>query len=303
MLVRNVLLALCLFLVLGFLYYSAWKLHLLRWEDSSKCGAGGPGGRGLWRGQPGRCLGRNRGHAPQTPVWDPSRTAPSSLWLLILSTKRLRGVGFRPLLTHLSLSHPTVPFRNPHLPPLLPAVICQLPGIQTLCLAPDPLKPKETFDLTRYNLRIVQGGNAAGGFGCSGIGIMLSFDCSVSASSSACANCLQARIIFFEIQKQENNSLFSPSCPKYNPAFSAAAPWVVSDVSQPTHALDRRLGSSDPEGLGLCPTAATTPILLPCIAFLGMLLEAPAAMPNKLDGIFLPLHAPYLLLHALRSCV
>ncbi|XP_058031489.1 CMP-N-acetylneuraminate-beta-1,4-galactoside alpha-2,3-sialyltransferase isoform X9 [Ahaetulla prasina] len=31
---RNVLLALCLFLVLGFLYYSAWKLHLLRWEDS-----------------------------------------------------------------------------------------------------------------------------------------------------------------------------------------------------------------------------------------------------------------------------
>ncbi|NP_001308069.1 ST3 beta-galactoside alpha-2,3-sialyltransferase 3 [Python bivittatus] len=32
---RNVLLALCLFLVLGFLYYSAWKLHLLRWEDSS----------------------------------------------------------------------------------------------------------------------------------------------------------------------------------------------------------------------------------------------------------------------------
>lgn len=39
---RNLLLALCLFLVLGFLYYSAWKLHLLRWEDSSKynCCAG-----------------------------------------------------------------------------------------------------------------------------------------------------------------------------------------------------------------------------------------------------------------------
>ncbi|XP_016807977.2 CMP-N-acetylneuraminate-beta-1,4-galactoside alpha-2,3-sialyltransferase isoform X12 [Pan troglodytes] len=35
--VRNLLLALCLFLVLGFLYYSAWKLHLLQWEeDSSK---------------------------------------------------------------------------------------------------------------------------------------------------------------------------------------------------------------------------------------------------------------------------
>nr|KAF6383791.1 ST3 beta-galactoside alpha-2,3-sialyltransferase 3 [Pipistrellus kuhlii] len=32
--VRNLLLALCLFLVLGFLYYSAWKLHLLQWEDS-----------------------------------------------------------------------------------------------------------------------------------------------------------------------------------------------------------------------------------------------------------------------------
>ncbi|KAM3841888.1 CMP-N-acetylneuraminate-beta-1,4-galactoside alpha-2,3-sialyltransferase isoform 2-T4 [Vipera latastei] len=32
---RNVLLALCLFLVLGFLYYSAWKLHLLQWEDSN----------------------------------------------------------------------------------------------------------------------------------------------------------------------------------------------------------------------------------------------------------------------------
>ncbi|XP_077608174.1 CMP-N-acetylneuraminate-beta-1,4-galactoside alpha-2,3-sialyltransferase isoform X4 [Crocuta crocuta] len=31
--VRNLLLALCLFLVLGFLYYSAWKLHLLQWED------------------------------------------------------------------------------------------------------------------------------------------------------------------------------------------------------------------------------------------------------------------------------
>lgn len=35
---RNLLLALCLFLMLGFLYYSAWKLHLLRWEDSSKYG-------------------------------------------------------------------------------------------------------------------------------------------------------------------------------------------------------------------------------------------------------------------------
>lgn len=34
--VRNLLLALCLFLVLGFLYYSAWKLHFLQWEDSSK---------------------------------------------------------------------------------------------------------------------------------------------------------------------------------------------------------------------------------------------------------------------------
>ncbi|XP_068808978.1 CMP-N-acetylneuraminate-beta-1,4-galactoside alpha-2,3-sialyltransferase isoform X8 [Struthio camelus] len=32
---RNLLLALCLFLVLGFLYYSAWKLHLLKWEDSN----------------------------------------------------------------------------------------------------------------------------------------------------------------------------------------------------------------------------------------------------------------------------
>nr|XP_033772615.1 CMP-N-acetylneuraminate-beta-1,4-galactoside alpha-2,3-sialyltransferase isoform X1 [Geotrypetes seraphini]XP_033772616.1 CMP-N-acetylneuraminate-beta-1,4-galactoside alpha-2,3-sialyltransferase isoform X1 [Geotrypetes seraphini]XP_033772617.1 CMP-N-acetylneuraminate-beta-1,4-galactoside alpha-2,3-sialyltransferase isoform X1 [Geotrypetes seraphini] len=31
---RNLLLVLCLFLVLGFLYYSAWKLHLLRWEDT-----------------------------------------------------------------------------------------------------------------------------------------------------------------------------------------------------------------------------------------------------------------------------
>ncbi|XP_006839734.1 PREDICTED: CMP-N-acetylneuraminate-beta-1,4-galactoside alpha-2,3-sialyltransferase isoform X2 [Chrysochloris asiatica] len=33
--VRNLLLALCLFLVLGFLYYSAWKLHLLQWEDAN----------------------------------------------------------------------------------------------------------------------------------------------------------------------------------------------------------------------------------------------------------------------------
>ena len=33
--VRNLLLAVCLFLVLGFLYYSSWKLHLLHWEDSS----------------------------------------------------------------------------------------------------------------------------------------------------------------------------------------------------------------------------------------------------------------------------
>lgn len=39
--VRNLLLALCLFLVLGFLYYSAWKLHLLQWEDSSKYGCCG----------------------------------------------------------------------------------------------------------------------------------------------------------------------------------------------------------------------------------------------------------------------
>uniref|UniRef100_A0A8C5LHN8 ST3 beta-galactoside alpha-2,3-sialyltransferase 3 n=1 Tax=Jaculus jaculus TaxID=51337 RepID=A0A8C5LHN8_JACJA len=33
--VGNLLLALCLFLVLGFLYYSAWKLHLLQWEDAN----------------------------------------------------------------------------------------------------------------------------------------------------------------------------------------------------------------------------------------------------------------------------
>nr|KAF6508311.1 ST3 beta-galactoside alpha-2,3-sialyltransferase 3 [Rousettus aegyptiacus] len=33
--VRNLLLALCLFLVLGFLYYSAWKLHFFQWEDSN----------------------------------------------------------------------------------------------------------------------------------------------------------------------------------------------------------------------------------------------------------------------------
>uniref|UniRef100_A0A5F8GKE4 ST3 beta-galactoside alpha-2,3-sialyltransferase 3 n=1 Tax=Monodelphis domestica TaxID=13616 RepID=A0A5F8GKE4_MONDO len=32
-LVRNLLLTLCLCLVLGFMYYAAWKLHLLRWED------------------------------------------------------------------------------------------------------------------------------------------------------------------------------------------------------------------------------------------------------------------------------
>lgn len=40
--VRNLLLALCLFLVLGFLYYSAWKLHFLQWEDSSKYGPTSP---------------------------------------------------------------------------------------------------------------------------------------------------------------------------------------------------------------------------------------------------------------------
>ncbi|KAB0372196.1 hypothetical protein FD755_015988 [Muntiacus reevesi] len=33
--VRSLLLTLCLFLVLGFLYYSVWKLHLLQWEDSN----------------------------------------------------------------------------------------------------------------------------------------------------------------------------------------------------------------------------------------------------------------------------
>ncbi|XP_036612174.1 CMP-N-acetylneuraminate-beta-1,4-galactoside alpha-2,3-sialyltransferase isoform X3 [Trichosurus vulpecula] len=32
-LVRNLLLTLCLCLVLGFMYYAAWKLQLLRWED------------------------------------------------------------------------------------------------------------------------------------------------------------------------------------------------------------------------------------------------------------------------------
>uniref|UniRef100_A0A8C8WZH6 CMP-N-acetylneuraminate-beta-1,4-galactoside alpha-2,3-sialyltransferase n=1 Tax=Panthera leo TaxID=9689 RepID=A0A8C8WZH6_PANLE len=53
--VRNLLLALCLFLVLGFLYYSAWKLHLLQWEDPSKYGHPSlpPGNVGLWM----HCLG------------------------------------------------------------------------------------------------------------------------------------------------------------------------------------------------------------------------------------------------------
>ncbi|NXB99415.1 SIAT6 sialyltransferase, partial [Orthonyx spaldingii] len=45
---RNLLLALCLFLVLGFLYYSAWKLHLLRWEDSRRNGAGKKGKMNLY---------------------------------------------------------------------------------------------------------------------------------------------------------------------------------------------------------------------------------------------------------------
>ncbi|XP_031825126.1 CMP-N-acetylneuraminate-beta-1,4-galactoside alpha-2,3-sialyltransferase isoform X3 [Sarcophilus harrisii] len=35
-LVRNLLLTLCLCLVLGFMYYAAWKLHLLRWEDPNE---------------------------------------------------------------------------------------------------------------------------------------------------------------------------------------------------------------------------------------------------------------------------
>ncbi|XP_066125508.1 CMP-N-acetylneuraminate-beta-1,4-galactoside alpha-2,3-sialyltransferase isoform X2 [Saccopteryx bilineata] len=52
--VRNLLLALCLFLVLGFLYYSAWKLHLLQWEDSNSVvlsfdSAGQTLGSGTWQ--------------------------------------------------------------------------------------------------------------------------------------------------------------------------------------------------------------------------------------------------------------
>uniref|UniRef100_A0A8C5VKL7 ST3 beta-galactoside alpha-2,3-sialyltransferase 3 n=1 Tax=Microcebus murinus TaxID=30608 RepID=A0A8C5VKL7_MICMU len=35
--VRNLLLAFCLFLVLGFLYYSAWKLHLLHSSKYGHC--------------------------------------------------------------------------------------------------------------------------------------------------------------------------------------------------------------------------------------------------------------------------
>ncbi|KAG8555046.1 hypothetical protein GDO81_017559 [Engystomops pustulosus] len=69
---RNLLLALCLFLVLGFLYYSAWKLHLLRWEDShSILHAFDSGGHSLGPGRRERKAG-----IPTLPSVTPTHIVP-----------------------------------------------------------------------------------------------------------------------------------------------------------------------------------------------------------------------------------
>ncbi|XP_053105765.1 CMP-N-acetylneuraminate-beta-1,4-galactoside alpha-2,3-sialyltransferase isoform X8 [Hemicordylus capensis] len=67
---RNLLLALCLFLVLGFLYYSAWKLHLLQWEDSNSVV--------LSSDSVGRSIGSGRRERKSTPLV-PLSSVPSHL--------------------------------------------------------------------------------------------------------------------------------------------------------------------------------------------------------------------------------
>lgn len=93
-------------------------------------------------------------------------------------------------------------------------------------------KSKETSDLIEYNLRIVLCSKAIEGYSCNEI--RLKFDCSVFALIFLCVDfaCMQG--LFIENIKTRKQFPLLPSCPKHQPAFLAAVPQAVSDVSELT---------------------------------------------------------------------
>lgn len=129
------------------------------------------------------------------------------------------------------LSHPlTLSFRNPHLPFIFHVIICQLSVIYRMSF--NLFKPKETSDLTEYNLRIVLCSEAIEGYSCNEIRLKL--DCSVAALIFVCVDFACLQDLFIENIKTRKQFPPLPSCPKHKPAFLAAVPQAVSDVSELT---------------------------------------------------------------------
>lgn len=108
-------------------------------------------------------------------------------------------------------------------------------------------KSKETSDLIEYNLRIVLCSKAIEGYSCNETEIKLKFDCSVAALIFVCADFACMQELFIENIKTRKQFPPLPFSPKHKPAFLAAVPQAVSDVSADCCSLDQQLRNTDPE--------------------------------------------------------
>lgn len=95
-------------------------------------------------------------------------------------------------------------------------------------------KSKETSDLIEYNLSIVLCSKAIEGYSCNETEIRLKFDCSVAALIFVSVDFPCVQELFTENIKTRKQFPPLPSCPKHKPAFLAAVPQAVSDVSELT---------------------------------------------------------------------
>lgn len=95
-------------------------------------------------------------------------------------------------------------------------------------------KSKETSDLIEYNLRIVLCSKAIEGYSCSETEIRLRLDCSVAALIFVCVDFACMQEVLIENIKTRKQFPPLPPCPKHRPAFPAAVPQAVSNVSELT---------------------------------------------------------------------
>lgn len=157
-------------------------------------------------------------------------------------------------------------------------------------------KSKETSDHNEYNLRIVLCSKAVEGYSCSETEIRLRFDCSVAALILGCVDFACMQELFIENIKTRKQFPLLPPCPKHKPALLAAVHRLFqmfqSWLLLPGSAAEKHWSRTDKKPL--------VKFLLRCIAFLCVLIEVSAAEFLKLS-IFIPLHAPNLLLRALKE--